>query len=67
MERVTRSQSDLDLNGPITGRKYLGFYYLPARTSKTLQISHTIEPKVLSLLLARSDRDLTGPSSNYKK
>ena len=31
---LTRGQTDLDLNVPIT-RKYLGFNYLIARTSKT--------------------------------
>ena len=40
----TSRQSDLDLNGTIARRKYLGFNYLTGRTSKTLQIqiSHTI-------------------------
>ena len=33
-------QSDLDLDGPITRRKYLGFNYLIARTSKTKYINY---------------------------
>ena len=30
----TRGRSDLDLNGPIIGRKYLGYNYLTAKPSK---------------------------------
>ena len=71
---LARGQTDLHLNEPITRRKYLWFNYLIARTSKTNYFNCMTDLKSLTfsqwdnwtngiffVLLARSDRDFSGP------